>query len=279
MGVPGSDQPDDPPESVTDSPVGHQPVEVSSWLPAQVEDLGTVTTAMGDLVLIEFGILHLWSGQDQPILDPDDVGERVAAVANVGLEIVGEVPAAAGRALDLVAAAGRCVFDVPADQVDQMRDHVVSRTREFGFSVDVRAIERMPHRTRVTRLLDDSPDGVEGRYGGPWAVAARGLPVDRPLPVRGVRLPDEGPDRGRWQVIWVEGDARLPTRTEDIGHVLVDEAQLAFAHPDALTAWRIGASVDGLCDIAFWGRNAPSSSNEPVPVPRTTTRGAGPTCR
>lgn len=52
-------------------------------------------------------------------------------------------------------------------------------------------------------------------------------------------------------------DEQPPTRTEDIGYVFVDEARLAFAAPDALTAWRTNDPVDGLADLAFWGRDAP----------------------
>jgi hypothetical protein len=195
---------------------------------------------------------------DEPALDPDDVGEEVAAAANsaVDLEILGDGPVAAGRAADLAAVAGRYVFDIPAGKVGEMRDLVVSRARQRGFAVRVEPIARMPHRTRVARLLDDSPDGAEVLYGGPWAVAVRGLPADRPLRVRGVRMPEGSPDRGRWHSIWVEVDERPPARTEDVGYVGVDEARLAFADPDALTAWRTGDPVDGLADLAFWGRDA-----------------------
>jgi hypothetical protein len=114
----------------------------------------------------------------------------------------------------------------------------------------------MPHRTRVARLLDDSPDGAEVQFGGPWAVAVRGLPADRPLRVRGARMPHNSPDSGRWHSVWVEADERQPARTEDVGYIAVDEARLAFAAPDALTAWRTDDAVDDLADLAFWGRDA-----------------------
>lgn len=58
------------------------------------------------------------------MLDPDDVGEDVAATANsaVGFGIVGDDPVAAGRAVDLAAAAGRHVFDIPAARVNHAKD-------------------------------------------------------------------------------------------------------------------------------------------------------------
>ena len=231
-----------------------------SWPESRIEELGTVTAPAGELVLIDFGCLRLWSGESEPTLDPDVVGDEVAATANsaVDLEILGDSPVAAGRATLLAAVAGRYVFDIPASRVDEMRDLVASRARQDGFSVRVEPIARMPHRTRVARLLDDSPDGAEVLYGGPLAVAVRGLPADRPLPVRGVRMPEDGSERTRWHSIWVEADERVPARTEEIGYVLVDEARLAFAAPDALTAWRTDSPADGLVDLAFWGRDAPT---------------------
>jgi hypothetical protein len=208
-----------------------------------VEELGAVTAPAGELVLIDFGLLGWWA------TGPADG-------AAVDMEIFGDDAVAAGRATDLAAVAGRYVLDVPVGAVDEMRERVTSRCRELGFRVRVEPVRRLTNRTRVARLLDDSPDGVEVPFGGPWAVAVRGLPADRPLPVRGIRMPDDGPDRGRWQSVWVEVDERAPARTEDVGYVLVDEARLAFADPDALTAWRTGDPVDGLADLAFWGRDA-----------------------
>lgn len=222
------------------------------------EELGTVTTPDGELVLIDFGLLRLWSGDSRPACDPAFVGEEVAAIANsaVDLEIRGDDPVAAGRATGLAAVGGRYVFDVPAAQVDEIRDLVTSRAGEHGFTVRVEPVERMPHRTRVTRLLDDCPGGAEILYGGPWAVAVRGLPAGRPLRVRGVRRPDGDPYADRWHSVWVEIDERPPARTETVGDVLVDEGRLAFAAPGALAAWSTDEPVDGLADLAFWGDDA-----------------------
>ena len=222
-----------------------------------VEDLGVVSTSSGEVVLIDFGLLRLWSGEDVPVLGDDDVGPTVASTANTAtdLQIVGADPVAAGSATDLAVVRGRYVFDVPAEQVERMRTDIADRCRQAGFDVQVEPIPRMPHRARVARLLDDSPSGAEVVWHGGWAVAVRGLPLDTQLPVRGVRMPLDGPDAGNWHSVSVEVTAEVPARTEDIGYVLVDEARLAFADPDALTDWRTGESVDGLADVVFWGRD------------------------
>jgi hypothetical protein len=228
------------------------------WLTSQIEELGAVTIPEGELVLLDFGLLRLWAAEPGPATDLGDPSDQAAAdaEATVDLRITGDDPVAAGQATGLFAVTGRYVFDVSASKVDEMRDAVVSAAGRRGFTVQVEPIPRMPHRTRVARLLDDSPDGAEVRYGGPWAVAVRGLPSDRPLRVRGARMPADDPYCARWHSIWVETDEQAPARTEDVGHVAVDEARLVFAAPDALTAWRTDIAVDGLADLAFWGRDA-----------------------
>lgn len=222
-----------------------------------MEDLGTISTSSGEVILIDFGLLRFWSGDDVPVPDEGEAGPDRASSANtpVDLRIIGTDPVAAGRATDLAIVRGRFVFDVPSERVEGTRADVAERCRAAGFEVTVEPMPRMPHRVRVARLLDDAPDGTEVVYQGGWAVAVRGQPTDRHLPVRGVRMPADGLDSGRWHSVWVEVTPKAPARTEDIGYVLVDEARLAFADPDALTTWRTGESVDGLADVAFWGRD------------------------
>ena len=209
------------------------------------------------MVLIDFGLLRFWSGEREPSTGEGPVGEQVARRLDsaVDLQLVGEDPVGAGRALDLATGRGRFVFDVPADEVAAVSSEVTRRCAEGGFDVAVEAIPRMPHRRRVSRLLDDAPHGTEVVYAGGWAVAVRGVPVGRTLAVRGVRMPEDGPDADRWHSVWLEVDPRTPTRTEHLGYVLVDEARLAFADPDALSVWRTDDPVDGRADLAFWGRD------------------------
>ena len=110
---------------------GEPVVGVPFWPESQIEELGIVTAPAGELVLIDFGLLRLWSGESVPVLDPGYVGEDVAATANsaVDMEILGDSPAEAGAAADLAAVGGRFVFDIPAASVDEIRDLVVSRAQ------------------------------------------------------------------------------------------------------------------------------------------------------
>lgn len=217
-----------------------------------------MTCPTGDLVVVDFGLLRLWSGDEPPVLDADDVGPDVAARANasVDYEIVGPDAPRVAAAIDLAAVKGRFGFDLPADD-GFVAQRVADVCRAEGLDAQVEPVERMPHRQRLERLLDDEPAGVEVPFHGGWAVALRGLPRDRALQISGARMDPDGPDAGRWHSVWVTCDERPPVRSMEAGLVLVDEARLLFADPAALNQWTSDLTLDGLADVAFWGRDAP----------------------
>ena len=41
-----------------------------------VDELGTVRTGSGEVILIDFGLLRFWSGEREPFMDEDLVGEQ-----------------------------------------------------------------------------------------------------------------------------------------------------------------------------------------------------------
>lgn len=222
-----------------------------------------MTAPSGDLVLIDFGLLRLWSGDATPFLDPALVPEDVADAANSSedVEVVGSDADAAAELVDLATVKGRYGFDLPAGggplaaRLDALRER-------SGLTVGLRTLGRVPHRERVRMLLDDAPQGAEVPFDGGWAVAVRGVPRDRPLRVLGTRMSPDGPDSGRWHSVWVEFAAGDPVTWEEVGVVLVDEARLMWADPDALTAFRNDDSVDGLADLAVWGRDGDAIAAE-----------------
>ena len=224
--------------------------------PPEPELLGTVTAPSGDLVLVDFGLLRLWSGDATPFLDPALVPEDVADAANrcEDVELVGLDADAAAALLDLAAVKGRYGFDFPAGGgalAERLAELRVGR----GLTVELRSLGRVAHRERVRMLLDDVPHGAEVPFDGGWAVAVRGVPRDRPLRVLGTRMSPDGPDQGRWHAVWVELAPGEVVAWEEVGVVLVDEARLMWADPDALTGFRSDESVDGLADLAVWGRD------------------------
>ncbi len=199
------------------------------------ESLGSATFPSGDLLLIDFGLLRAWCGEPAEGMD---------------FEITGpDAPEVAAR-LDLAMVKGRYAFDFPDG------DPLAKRVARFGLDASLTRIPRVPHHARVQRLLDDTPGGVEVPFSAGWAVAVRGVPADRELPVYGERMDPDGPDAGRWRSVWVECAEGEPVRSVECGYVLVEEARLMFADPTALYGWRNDQPYDGLFDLAFWGKDA-----------------------
>ena len=221
------------------------------------EVLGAATFPSGDLLLIDFGLLRIWSGGAAPELAEGLAPPDVVAAANESMdfEIVGPDAAAVAARVDLAAVKGRYAFDVPGDG-ELVTATVAEICAETGLDASVRTVPRMPHHTRVQRLLDDLPGGAEVPYFGGWAVAVRGLPADRRLPVLGERMDPDGPDAGKWHSVWVRCADGEPAKSIECGYVLVDEARLMFADPTALNGWRSDEPLDGLADVVFWGRDA-----------------------
>lgn len=214
--------------------------------PAPELVLGTVTFPTGDLLLIDFGLLGLWSGSERPGV-PDGLSPEGQARAAGAVDVVITGPDAMEVAaqLDLASLKGRYAFDTEAAFVSEQ----VAAT---GLRAHVEVLDRVPHRRRVELLLADSPHGAEVPFHGPWAVAVRGLPRDRVLRVLGERM-EPGPDETRWRSVWVEVSLASPASSRAVGHVLVDEARLVFADPASLDSWVIDAPADGLVDVVFWG--------------------------
>lgn len=223
----------------------------------EVERLGEVVLASGALVVIDFGLLGIWSHHEPPLGLYADPELNARADAASDLEIVGSDAVEVASQIELAAAKGTFVFDMPPDGVDLVRRKVDTICSGSGLDASVETIPRMPHGERVRRLLRQLPDGVEVPFAGPWAVAIDGLSTGRVLEVRGVRMPADSPDAGRWRSVWLDVEPGRPVRESvEIGHVLVDEARLMFCDVETMGAWNHEEPSDGLFDVVFWGRDA-----------------------
>lgn len=221
------------------------------------EVLGEVGTTSGDLLLLDFGLLRLWSADRPPVLEEGTAEPRVVEAANAAgdHEIVGPDAAAVARMVDLAAVKGRFGFDLPEAGAAFLRDAVAGICTREGLRAEVSPVDRMPHLVRLDRLLAASPGGAEVPFHGMWGVAVRGVPSDRALPVLGQRMDAGGPDAGRWRSVWVHCGGGTAVDAIEAGYVLVDEARLLFADPQVLGGWRTNEPVDGLADVVFWGRD------------------------
>jgi hypothetical protein len=212
--------------------------------------LGEITCPSGHLVVADGGYLGAWSGERSPAeIDPvllgvDDPKLIREITGSADFDLVG--PDAEAAAAAYGRQAGVALYDIPGSHVDDLPRQFAEFCREQGF--DARAEpcpDRVPHRERVRRR----GDGEFVVFGVP-VVAVGGVPADRPLAVEATEVGTSLRD------ISVRAGDEPVSRSELLGHVGVDWARLAFADADALGSWKHLKPVDGLADVAFWGRDA-----------------------
>jgi hypothetical protein len=210
--------------------------------------LGHIELPEGVLVILDPGLGRFWRHEGSP-----DSPRRGDAKAH-DLRLVGPDAEAAGRAYDREFDPLH-LFDVEDPVKAEQAFAAFAKERRF----DARAEQvegRVPH-TRRARLALAAGKGLGVvTYNRLWAVAAEGLPQDRPLAVVG-HLFQDGRWKGRWQSLEVVVDAAAPAaRTERVEGVMVEHGQLLFAGLGPLGDFRMWESHDGLADYVFRGRDA-----------------------
>lgn len=216
-------------------------------------DLGTVSTRSGILLVIDMGLLCMWSGKRPPPAADDD---RFALPAEtVDLAIRGPDAEAAGRLH------GRqwhplFLYDMPPDGIEWHVQRLEEICREHGLDAWLEPLpERVPHRERVDLALERGGGAGTVQFEGVPAVAVADLPRDREMPVEGVPMgTDEFPEM--WRRVDVRASDHPTERVSRVGWVGVDEARLMLVDPDALEDWRHEESLDGRADVVFWGLHA-----------------------
>ncbi|GAA3763869.1 hypothetical protein [Micromonospora maritima] len=234
----------------------------------EIVPLGEVRCPSGQLVIIDGGMLGMWSGSRPPNeLDPRGLGfEDPVLLAEVAgsadYTVVG--PDAESASASFPVRRGRYHYDVPASRQDAWEQRFDDHCREHGWTAAVeRAETQVPHRERARRCAVERQPGFTV-FGLP-AVAVDGLPAAA-VTVEAER--SDGPWDGWHQIVVRVRDAPVAA-TVQIGVVGVDAARLAFADPDALALWRHEEPSDGLADVAFWGVDAPEAAAEFTAAPLT----------
>ncbi len=223
---------------------------------ASLEQIGTVTTRSGGLIVIDTGYLGIWSHDTAPFLPEGslDTGEQInRANGFVDLRLVGSDAERAGQLLGM-SWNPLFVYDQPPahpELEEKLREVVRKHRLDARFEV---ISPRIPHRSRINQALEYGRGAGEIQFHGVWAAVVSGAPVGESLPVLGERM--RSPDQSNWKRVLVRCNSQSISRSERIGHVGVDYARLLIADFDVLGAWRHEDSLDGLADFVFWGLDA-----------------------
>lgn len=219
--------------------------------------LGSITCPSGRLVIVDTGYLGLWSGDAPPVADDavlagiGDPALRDSIRDAADLAVVG--PDAEPAARSFGRQAGQWLYDIPAHGVAGLTAAFTEHCRDHGLDAGLERQEsRVPHRERAERCA--RAGGQEFIMFGVPVVAVGGLPDDREIAVSATRR-DFGRLGVRRESVTVELDAGEPVSSRLLGHVGVDAGRLSLADAGALAEWRHDEPLDGLADVAFWGRS------------------------
>jgi hypothetical protein len=224
--------------------------------------LGEISCPSGELVILDGGILGMWSRQRSPNeLDPRGLGiddPQIRADVSGAVDYVVVGPDAECAAASFPRRPTRYHYDIPASRTADWTDLFVQHCREHRWDATLQpAAAQVPHRERARRCAAERLAGFLV-FGLP-AVAVDGLPTTASVRVEAHR--SDGPWHGWSQMILRVSDAPVAATT-GVGSVGVDAARLAFADADALAQWRHDKPLDGLADVAFWGAAAAAAAAE-----------------
>jgi hypothetical protein len=212
------------------------------------------------LVVADMGNLGAWSGDEPPDDEPpgdepDTVtgpgsSARVAGVRDLRVEGPDAEPAARELGLQPFT----WLYDIPDHALDEVHDCFDEVVKQHGLTAElVEEPARVPHLTRALRAAAQGGGGFQ----------VDGLPVVAMPAEAGVTLPVVATVRDYGGVVgerWERVEARVPGASaatgREVGAVGVDWARLIFADAHALGSWVHEDSLDGLADVAFWGRDA-----------------------
>ncbi|MGV9453724.1 hypothetical protein [Streptomyces sp. NPDC003635] len=221
--------------------------------------LGGIGCPSGVLVVVDGGLLGLWSGERSPAeIDPALLGvddpETAADVLNsVDFAVVGPDASAAARSFDRQP--GVMLHDIPASQAVKLSRMFEEHCAAAGLRARLEALPNRESHAQRTRRTADEGGGSFLMFGVPVVVVA-GVPRDRHLPVFASRT-DVGEGA---EPCWSQMSVRMsdvPVESSVLlGYVGVDRARVLFGDADALNVWQHDESIDGLADVAFWGAAA-----------------------
>jgi hypothetical protein len=227
--------------------------------------IGHVTAPSGTLLLLDAGMVGIWSSDREPTVDPEKLGAELASALNerVDLRAHGRDAIEAVRRFDSASGRPPYLFDMPRGAVLRVIHSFAEMAQAHGLDAALEITpQRVPHRTRVTELLAATPGLVEIPFHEMWAVGLDGMPMDRRIPLYGTRMPAGSDHAGCWASVWLQLSDAPVVRSDASATVLVERARLLFSDADALGAWKHDEPIDGRIDVVFWGRDAAAAARE-----------------
>jgi len=228
-------------------------------MPKQKQELlGHVKTASSIVMLIDFGFLDIWCDDEKPTF-PKWIARSPEAVERtnnaVDLKIIGPDALKAGKLFDRNWHP-EYVYDIPQDgikEISDLFDKLVKR-RKLNASLEILS-ERITHKKRVQLSLEFGNDIGEVSLYSVWGVVLGKLPIGKELNIYGERMTErKWENYWRWVVLDIQPNIK-PKTTKIIGHIPVDEANILISDVDSLKKLSDPDTLDGLADLAFWGRD------------------------
>lgn len=213
--------------------------------------LGTVSAPSGALVIFDMGYASVWENGVEAAQVFSDHGP-VDVPESIDYAIVGSDAAEAAVRFDRQP--GVWLYDIPLEGAERY----AAVFAESAQGLDAR-LEQEPSRVGLLERAERAAVAGAGAFwmGGLEAVVVGGLDGEREYELF-IDYAEWGPEVGyRPNVVTIEIDAAFEVAaSNELGVVMVDWARLMVVDPTVMSLWRHEKASDGLCDVAFWGRDA-----------------------
>ncbi len=210
--------------------------------------LGEIDVPSGELLILDPGLARFWKH------DGDPCSPRRTDPEEFDLQIIGPDAIVLGRAYDRQFDP-RYLFDVRNVEHAQLHFTEYANSKQKKAHLEVLP-KRVPHLERARLAMEIGDGAGVVHYNTLWAVAVKGLPTDRSLPIVATPMNDREFD-GRWRSIDIVIDSEaVVSKSSSINGVMVEHGQLICADLESFGDFRMWQSLDGQADFVFWGKDA-----------------------
>jgi hypothetical protein len=227
---------------------------------AASELLGHVKVKSGRVLVIDMGLLNLWSHDKPPHLPDGVLPPNALEQANQARDFAIEGPDAekAGIAFAKQPNPGY-LYDIVPARFEEVTTLFNEMAAQRGLKASLRMLpHRVTHADRIDQALTYNSGSGVVFFNGIDAIVINNIPVGVDLPVYGNRMA-EGEYATHWRNIFLQvRPAEQIDKTTRIGTVSVDRGRLMFVDPLALAHWQHEQPIDGKADFVFWGKDAAS---------------------